>query len=204
MENKEVVNVFPLLHENYSEIKEHYKAQYYSTPPMRAITGLKFPDGTICKYGEWIVQYSDESFCVKTNEELQTLFQPPAPPSEVVYSREDMGKAWNGGFCKGHADGADIEKYTDNPDFETFINSLKPSPVYREPLFRMVKCSERLPEVSKGYHVSLCDKRHEQLFPAVILFTMGMWELDEDYYDVVEWLEQLPTSPSDKTGEGIK
>lgn len=74
MDSKQVINVFQLLRENYGQVMEYYKAVYYSTPPMRAITGVKFPDGTICKYGEWAIQYEDETFSVIKDLDFQKLF----------------------------------------------------------------------------------------------------------------------------------
>ena len=74
MNSKEVINVFQLLHENCVEVKEYYKAEHYTTPPMRAITGVRFPDKTICKYGEWAIQFNDESFFIINNEDFQRLF----------------------------------------------------------------------------------------------------------------------------------
>lgn len=72
--NKQVINVFQLSLENTKEVMDYYKAVYHSTPPMRAITGVKFPDNAVCKYGEWAIQYSDKSFVVITNEQFQKLF----------------------------------------------------------------------------------------------------------------------------------
>lgn len=80
--NKQVINVFQLSRENNREVMDYYKAVYYSTPPMRAITGVKFPDNTVCKYGEWAIQYSDESFVVITNEQFQKLFVSSQPQSD--------------------------------------------------------------------------------------------------------------------------
>lgn len=89
---KKIIGVHQLvLGSNAAEIMEFFKATDYTTPPMRAITGIKFPDGTICKYGEWILQYEDDSYSVITNNLLQnSLVCPPADDNYPSLSATDI------------------------------------------------------------------------------------------------------------------
>lgn len=63
---------------------------------------------------------------------IQALSQPPSSQADVVYSREQIESA----FDMGAAYASQEREYLDRsiqivaPDKETFINSLKPSPVY--------------------------------------------------------------------------
>lgn len=61
-------------------------------------------------------------------------------------------------------------------------------------LFQWVKASERDPEDAGTYHVNLCVVGADDLFPAAIMFTLGMWEVDNESYEVIEWLAPLLSS----------
>ncbi len=107
---------------NASEIMEFFKAEYYTTPPMRAITGIRLPDGSICKYNDWILQYEDDSYSVVSNETFQAMLnlKGQSPVVSGGYSLEDIMQAIKYGENRKLMDNGAIPYVT----LEQFLASL--------------------------------------------------------------------------------
>ena len=45
----------------------------------------------------------------------------------IQFAKQEVEKAFDAGYLKGHSDGADIEKFTNHPTKEEYINDTFPN-----------------------------------------------------------------------------
>ena len=78
IKRKEPKEAWQLTFENLGELMNITAGKYYSSLPMRAVTGIQIStkSGWVpAKYGNWIVEYTDGSFGVFTEEQFHSLFE---------------------------------------------------------------------------------------------------------------------------------
>lgn len=69
---------------------------------------------------------------------------------------------------------------------------------------RWVDAKKDPPVDSDNYHVKVLDKDGDgYVFPAVLCFTMGMWEVMEDHHEVIEWLDESAPSPLQEAVDAV-